>query len=364
MKKILILFLSLFLLTGCSSNTSDTAVEYKSNSISTSFQNVAYYTTDFEARYKKLDKTSKKLYREIYYAIYDRSEKLVTSVNVNYIDVNDLLNQVLYDHPEIFWVEKCSLSSETGDTIITFYYNRSKSQIESAKKQITSEISNVLAETKKLSSKYDKLKYIYNYVINKTAYQSSATDNQQITSVFLNGLTVCTGYTKTFQYLSLLSGINVSNMLGYSNTDNVYHIWNIVYLDKETYYVDATWGDSPRLTMPLYQYFMFNSNQLALNYHNTEEDANNKTYANKYNYFVKEDLIITDVDSQLANKLAAAKNNNQGYLQFQVSDSYYETVKTKLKDGSLYNTIVNVGINPANCYYYAFDSSKSFLLTF
>ena len=51
------------------------------------------------------------------------------------------------------------------------------------------------------SSDYEKSKWVYETLINRVDYVADAPDNQNIISVFLNGQTVCQGYSNAANYL-------------------------------------------------------------------------------------------------------------------------------------------------------------------
>lgn len=57
--------------------------------------------------------------------------------------------------------------------------------------------------------------------------------------VLIDGRAVCQGYAEAYMYLLELVGID--SIL--CSSDALDHVWNIVYIDNEGYYVDVTWDD-------------------------------------------------------------------------------------------------------------------------
>lgn len=55
----------------------------------------------------------------------------------------------------------------------------------------------------------------------------------------VNGIAVCDGYSSAYRYL--LEQVGIKSEFCRSNELN--HVWNIVYIDDEAYHVDVTWDD-------------------------------------------------------------------------------------------------------------------------
>ena len=96
---------------------------------------------------------------------------------------------------------------------------------------------------------YEKIKYVYETLICNVDYEADSPDNQNIQSVFLEGRTVCMGYSKATQYLLNKMGIFCTLVTGTAsdgaqqgNADTG-HAWNLVKIGDEFYYVDTTWGN-------------------------------------------------------------------------------------------------------------------------
>ena len=69
-----------------------------------------------------------------------------------------------------------------------------------------------------------------------------STDSQNIISVFIKRQTVCQGYACAVQYLLGQLGIQSVIVSGTALGDA--HAWNLICLDGEYYYMDATWGNN------------------------------------------------------------------------------------------------------------------------
>jgi hypothetical protein len=92
------------------------------------------------------------------------------------------------------------------------------------------------------SGEYEKIKYIYEYIVNTTDYDLNAPDNQSPYSALINGASVCGGYAGAFQYLCDKAGIYCGSVSGEIRGRGL-HAWNFVRLNDQFYWIDVTWGD-------------------------------------------------------------------------------------------------------------------------
>lgn len=91
-------------------------------------------------------------------------------------------------------------------------------------------------------SSYEKIRYLYTWLVEQTEYAEDSTDNQNIYSVFVNRRSVCAGYSRAFQYLAGQAGIFSLYVTGTVDQGQS-HAWNIVRCDDMYYNVDVTFGD-------------------------------------------------------------------------------------------------------------------------
>ncbi|HHT97245.1 MAG TPA: hypothetical protein GXZ90_05050 [Clostridiales bacterium] len=99
-------------------------------------------------------------------------------------------------------------------------------------------------------SDYEKVKIIYNFVIDKLSYGYANTGdtaqdklNERNILLGLQGNpVVCEGYSMLFSKMMTSAGYNNKIIRGKVDSDG--HSWNLVEIDNQWYHVDATWGDS------------------------------------------------------------------------------------------------------------------------
>ncbi len=163
-------------------------------------------------------------------------------------DIDRIFQCVLYDHPELFYVEGYSyVKYRKGDATIAIEFSGTYSMdSETAllrRQEIENAAAEILAGISPEASDYDKVKYVYDTLIIATDYDLQANDNQNIYSVLVNHRSVCLGYAKATQYLLNRLGVECTLVPG-TVDDGEAHAWNLVKVDGSYYYVDTTWGDA------------------------------------------------------------------------------------------------------------------------
>ena len=199
-----------------------------------------------EYYFNQIPSEMNEIYRELYERIknYEDSADLYASVDAE--TFWDAYYAVMADHPEFFWVGSSVQVKESALTGTVMGYNLSttvdvesrdylRAQLEAAADECINQISPE-------ASDYQKIKYVYEYLINTTDYNSSSPDNQNIQSALLGHSSVCAGYSKAFQYILHRMGMFCTYVTG-KTSDGGDHGWNIVRIDGVYYHVDVTWGD-------------------------------------------------------------------------------------------------------------------------
>lgn len=192
--------------------------------------------------YSLLDGAEKKCYEDVCDAI----EKEDASVDLEGIDKDQLariFQSVYLDWPEYFWLDCLQYTYVTNPTGVTLNLNYNYTGAEREKREaiVKQQAEDILAGVPTGGSDYDKVKYVFETLVDMTEYDLSAPDNQNIYSVFGNWKTVCAGYAGATKYLLDRAGVECIWLTGTGNGEA--HSWNIVKCDGQYYYVDTTWGD-------------------------------------------------------------------------------------------------------------------------
>lgn len=200
--------------------------------------------------YSRLSEAEKELYDLLLWGIANQKDRIYLEAGITEEMMDKCYACIDMDHPELFWMSTACVFWEdtvTGDiTSVEPEYYFDEEEVAAYQPQILAAKGEKLQGISADASDYEKVKYVYETVILDTTYVDESEHNQSLYSTMINNETVCTGYAKAVQYLLQelqIPCIYVSGMAE-DNEGADLHAWNIVEIEDQFYYVDATWGDS------------------------------------------------------------------------------------------------------------------------
>lgn len=201
-----------------------------------------------EYYFKLLNEDEKRGYREMLSGIRDRKEEFYITISEDK-EVDRAYHALLKDHPELYWVHNREQVYKTtfsrGDYCIFspgyIYTQEEMNEIDASVENAYREVVSMLPKD---ASEYEKAKTVYTYLIDTVEYETSA-DDQNIAGAFWKHKAVCAGYAGSVQYLLEKLGVTCLYVEGSAKGSEEGHAWNIVRLDGQYYYLDATNGDQP-----------------------------------------------------------------------------------------------------------------------
>lgn len=224
--------------------------------------------------YESLSEEDKVVYQEILQGVLDGNGEIYLH-SAEAKKNNQLFQFVLNDYPEIFWCDgrgKTTIYQKGTESysVLSPEYQYGQEEREQKQKEIDARTQEVLDGAPKDGAEYEKIQYVYEYVINHTNYREGASDNQNIYSVLVNGESVCAGYARTTQYLLERLNVFCTYVTGTAkrpeSSEEVPHAWNLVSCGGDYYYVDTTWGDPVYLeevdTNIVYDYLCISEEEL------------------------------------------------------------------------------------------------------
>lgn len=278
--------------------------------------NGAYYYA-----YRQLSEEEKTVYAQFLTGVTQMQEEFEVATR-DTETVDHAYDAILADHPELFWMGGYTVVSYLwGDTVHSLKvepeYFYSPEEKEDARQRIEEEADRIVGETlANFDNEYQRVRHIYEYIINRVDYDPEAKDNQNICSVFLNARSVCMGYAKGFQYLLQKMGMECTTVAG--TADGEAHAWDLVRMEGEYYYVDPTWGDTnfsdpeEERNQINYVFFGMNTEELEKTHIANEDIRLPVCTAQNCNYYVREGLLYESFDPEVIGDLIWETQENGG----------------------------------------------------
>lgn len=249
MKKIILLMISmLLLLSGCNlyiPNKGYVDLEYEYQKFIQDQRNNQETGETQEGVYSYYYEQLSELEKQVYHTILsqlDNFESGKKDIYVDYISEDSFYKvhfALLSDHPEYFWLSKFQAKTRNNMIFSVSYGEIGKQKEEYDRLQKIGD--EIVAGIPSEYCTYEKVKYLYEYIIKSTEYVEDAENNQDIRSVFVGRQSVCAGYAHAFKFLCDKAGIPCIYV--YGTVEGTAHAWNMVLIGEHYYWVDATWGE-------------------------------------------------------------------------------------------------------------------------
>lgn len=293
--------------------------------------------------YEKLNDEDRVVYTEIYTILSTvAKDTKVSSKNPDQIE--HCFSYVMLDHPELFYLTGYSFTKYMRGTniekiTVSGSYTMNADQVEVAKMAVDAYVDKCISGYSGAVDDYEKVKYVYEYLIKNTEYDISAPNNQNILSVIKGGRTVCQGYAKAMQYILNKMGVFCILCEGtVKGTES--HVWDIVKIGDNFYHVDATWGDASYMIEDNTE--EFEAPEINYDYLCITDDEIKKTHVFKdnielpvcdsmeNNYYVREGLYLTELDTDIIkNAFDKARENGESMVTLKCENAHVYTALYK-----------------------------------
>lgn len=309
------------------------------------YQEVSVTQERFEKKfyYESLPEEKQLIYREILQGILDEEEEIYLH-SADAGQNNELFQFVLNDYPEIFWCDGRGNTTvyqkrEEGYSVLAPEYQYKGEEKAQKERKLQEKADEILASAPMQGSEYEKIRYVYEYVIRNCEYQEGTDDNQNIISTLLNGKSVCAGYARSLQYLLERMDIFCTYITGTAvrpdTEESVPHAWNLVYCDGAYYYVDATWGDPVSSEKSedtiVYDYLCMEDTELFQT-HTIDTGVDVPECSSKqYNYYILNDMYYVEYNRELILQKMIESVENQEEVIFKFDNkTVYEEAKEEI----------------------------------
>lgn len=308
MKKIIgiisVLLAIVFTFSSCSFSVNPESIERIVSNISNTEQLIVPLSEEYNGRknyyYSSLSAEEKIEYTKIYNSYMNKKD---FTVNVTEDKLSVLINGILYDNPEIFWVDSSySFSKSPSGIFVEPEYRFNDEEIEKMKAELSAEVSRIVALAGSGASDFGREKFFHDYICKNTVYDLETYDNfgDSAYSVLIDGKAICEGYARALKML--LDACGIYNYLVVGNTENDEgkmegHMWNVVSVDGGLYHIDVTWDDADGdLGEIIYLYFNLTDDDIRKDHFDIEPNDNSCSSL-KFNYFAVNGLYFNSFNN-------------------------------------------------------------------
>ncbi len=266
--------------------------------------------------YEQLDGEGKAVYDEMLSTILSHEEKISLST-IDTKVMGRAYSALCSDYGGLFWVNGYIFTRYTkGGELVSLEFSPKYTMAKNERQQLQEQIDRVVeqwfAGISINDTDYQKAKYVYELLALNTEYVEDAEDSQNIISVFLGRKTVCQGYACAVQYL--LEQLGVQSVIVSGKALGEPHAWNLICLDGEYYYMDATWGNNGyrnkegvETSFIDYNYMAMTTSEMQMGHEADMEFDLPECTAVMNNYYIKEGNYIEEWQpDQIGGMLAQA----------------------------------------------------------
>ena len=172
----------------------------------------------------------------------------ILSYRLTLDDVSEIFFNLLYSHPEYYYVETFSyiLFGQYIKSIEVNYIEidpsviaRTYENIEKATDDIMIYIDDDMTDFEKVMTVHNRMIAEYDYNYDATAEDYDTTKGDFDIRIMVKKTGVCQGYALAFKYVMDMLSIDCI----FARSDAMCHGWNLVKVDGNWYHIDLTWDD-------------------------------------------------------------------------------------------------------------------------
>lgn len=288
-----------------------------------------------EYYFNLLNEEEKKGYREILEGVRAREKEFYLTIYEDAV-VNKVYHAVLMDHPELFWIHNRKQVYKTTFSngnycMFSPGYSYTAEEIKEIQQTAEDACREVEAMIPEGADDYEKARTVYTYLIDTASYQESE-DDQSMAGIFWKKQAVCAGYAGAAQYLLEYLDVPCIYVEGKTAGSTEGHAWNIITLEGEYYYFDATNGDQPEFLEGdavqlaehktiLYDYLCPFPEEYEMTYTPSEKFEVPKCTATAKNFYVLNQGCFDEYDYQEILAYCQMRlNNGAAVVRFKFSD--------------------------------------------
>ncbi len=292
--------------------------------------------------YNKLNDKQKRAYVCIFNKVREHPEKIQIP-SLSFDEMKKVFQYLKYDNPDLICLsDKCYLITESFKTYFSADYSAEKEQCKNNTERMISaakQISNTAEE--KFDSFYERELYIHDSIVDMCEYGSDEFDSTAY-GCLINNKAVCSGYAYSAMLILNYAGIKTVVIPGKATSDKKteLHLWNMLELDGEEYFLDVTWDDPDfdKSVSPSHLYFNVTESYISAT-HSDFDALSVHCTGTKYNYFVYNSLLFDKYDytvtDMIIDRCIDEVNNGNLSVEFKfTNDVFNDAVMALFGKGS------------------------------
>lgn len=321
--------------------------------------------------YQKLDANMQENYGDIYTAVIDRSDRddIVSISGENPItglgmdiplshsvrsdeDMLRLFTAFTYDNPQFFFVNPHygMRGRELFDTVyyreITLLFDYDTAKRAEIMTEIEKNTADILQKAAAQPDMFERELLLHEWLVNRCTYQDDKSKYETVRSLstiqgaLTDGDVICGGYTAGMQYLLQKSGIPCASIQGKSlDAQDASHIWNMVTIDGEQYYLDVTWNDSGNHGR--HNHFNITTEELLKTHEIFDTFPIETLTATAANYYCRRGLFVDPYSPDtVISKVTLQLQNGEDTLEFRCTREGYTAAHQLVKNGTAFRKAV------------------------
>ena len=308
--------------------------------------NLLEYNSSYNFYYTNLTKNAKIAYT----LILNEIEEFPAEIEVPLLteeEHGDLFLALSYDHPDILCFANESQMRIQG--VRAFFipnYAMDQTLCKTREKQLHEKVEEIYKNVTPTMSDYEIELFFHDYICKNTVYSDKSEGGYTAYDALLQGHAVCEGYARAMQLLLQRAGIPSYLVTGSSrrpNSDAIEgHMWNVVRIGGQNYYLDVTWDDMniSGFNTVQHTYFNLTEAEIVKDHKNIKPNDNDCT-ATVYNYFIRNQVYFSQYNTQTKNKIVSLLHDSirqQTYqieIRFSDTATYQEALQDLTKNGEI-----------------------------
>lgn len=259
-------------------------------------------------------------------------------------DFHEMFCALSYDNPELLCLTNESHIVVRGAKayFIPQYFEEAEA-CETRRASLETAVNTILSGVRADMDAFEKELYFHDVICENTVYAPDSSDavGYSAYDALVKGQAVCEGYSCAMQLLMNCVGIPnylVTGVGADADGTSEGHMWNVVTIQGENYYLDVTWDDMDENDDNRYNHTYFNVTSADIQGNHLEiQPNNNNCTATACNYFIRQELYIekynADAEALLIREIQKASEKDSHSFEIRFADrKAYETAVSALID--------------------------------